>query len=122
MKTVKRSQCLDELTLSDKPGCLYRISNNSKLHWFRHLMLLGSPQDKYVSMSSALIAPSGSGHLQTLADNLLAECVKLHRVSVHFQIPLADLDSLTGRAAHIKFLEDDTLLTNLIHKYPECFF
>ena len=37
MRTVKRSQCLDELALSDKPGldgCLHRLSKNvSSRRW-----------------------------------------------------------------------------------------
>jgi len=45
----------------------------------------------------------------------------LHRVDVNFAITDTTLDSVIGRAAHIRFLECKSLIRMLLYKYDHFF-
>lgn len=59
MQKWKKSGSLLQLSLRDSPDMrqsfLYRLSQKSNLHYFRHILLCGSSQDRYVPMHSARI-------------------------------------------------------------------
>ncbi len=59
MQKWKKSGSLHQLALKDaadiRKTFLYRLSLNSKLHKFRHVLLAGSTQDRYVPWHSARI-------------------------------------------------------------------
>lgn len=59
MQKWKKSGSLLQLSLRDTPDMrrsfLYRLSQKSNLHHFRHVLLCGSSQDRYVPMHSARI-------------------------------------------------------------------
>lgn len=57
MQKWKKSGSLLQLSLKDAPdprrSFLYRLSERSQLHQFRHILLCGSGQDRYVPLHSA---------------------------------------------------------------------
>lgn len=101
---------------------LFKLSQTEGLAWFRHVVLLSSPQDKYVTEHSARIeSPQSDEFTARMAQNLLSPCDSVNRLSVDFQIPRNFMGSLTGRAAHVQFLEDETLMRLLLYNHPEYF-
>lgn len=59
MQKWKKSGSLLQLSLKDaadvRQTFLYRLSQKSNLHHFKHVLLCGSSQDRYVPMHSARI-------------------------------------------------------------------
>lgn len=57
MQKWKKSGSLLQLCLRDTPDMrqsfLYRLSQRSNLHYFKHILLCGSSQDRYVPPHSA---------------------------------------------------------------------
>lgn len=57
MQKWKRSGSLLQLSLRDAPdprqSFLYRLAQRSTVHHFRHVLLCGSGQDRYVPLHSA---------------------------------------------------------------------
>lgn len=57
MQKWKKSGSLLQLSLKDAPdprrSFLYRLSERSQLHMFKHVLLCGSGQDRYVPLHSA---------------------------------------------------------------------
>ena len=135
MKTWRKSQCLSQLRLADKPSnelqdcCLYKISEMKGLAWFRHVILVSSYQDTYAPFDSARIQICEQANRDTTLGNIYIKMARnllhslpqdvLYRIDVDFSISETNLDSLIGRTAHIQFLECQNLMKMLIYRFKE---
>ena len=121
------SKSLLQLSLKDAPdptdSFLYHLSESPSLECFRHVVLLASPQDKYVPYHSAKIAKASqdaafqsdlSLHMmQNILEPLRKARVNLVRISVDHSIP-ASANSFIGRAAHIAMLDNELFIEKLV--------
>ena len=122
------SRSLLQLSLKDAPNpmdsFLYHLSEAPSLECFRHVVLMTSPQDKYVPYHSAKIASAGKdGSFQSdlslhMMHNILEPLrkarVNLVRLSVDHSIP-ASANSFIGRAAHIAMLDNELFIQKLVN-------
>ena len=122
-----QSQSLLQLSLKDSPNLrdtfLYHLSESQTFECFRHVVLLTSPQDKYVPHQSAHLYTNGdtstalSRILEEMASNMLLSMeqfgVDLVRVTVHHSLPTS-AHSVIGRAAHIAMLDNDLFVEKFI--------
>ena len=131
LKNVRRSKSLHQIALTDSRdlrGCyMYQLAHRFSLpQLFRHVILVSSPQDRYVPYHSARVetcaqqsgtvdAKGGKGRARVLGEmrKVLMEphgyrpCT-VTRCDVHYSAPKKlTLDRIVGRAAHIDFLETD---------------
>jgi hypothetical protein len=122
------SQSLLQLSLKDSPdfrdSFLYHLSESQTFECFRHVVLLSSPQDKYVPQQSAHLL-TGNEEGTTLLAKVLEEMavrmmtsmehfgVDLVRVTVHHSLPTS-AHSVIGRAAHIAMLDNDLFVEKFI--------
>ncbi len=62
LKKFKKNNVMKQLTLADakdtEDTVLFRLSEMEGLHWFRHIALLSSFQDRYVPFESSRIEVS----------------------------------------------------------------
>lgn len=121
------SKSLLQLSLKDAPSprdaFLYHLSEAPSFECFRHVVLLTSPQDKYVPYHSAKLATvSQDGSLQSnlsleMMQNILEPMreakVNLVRVSVDHSIPTST-NSVIGRAAHIAMLDNELFIEKFV--------
>lgn len=121
------SKSLLQLSLKDAPNpsdsFLYHLSESSSLEYFRHVVLLASPQDKYVPYHSAKISTlSQDAAFQSsislrIMHNILEPLRKAHvnlvRLSVEHAIPTS-ANSFIGRAAHIAMLDNEIFIRKLV--------
>jgi len=90
---------------------------------------LSSYQDQYAPFESARIqvskkSDSSKGTIyQQMAKNILSHVTTDHvyRIDINFKIEEKNLDSMIGRAAHIKFLESQALMRMLIFRFGNFF-
>ena len=129
------SKSLLQLSLKDAPNprdsFLYHLSEAPSFEYFRHVVLLSSPQDKYVPYHSALIAASTQdGSLQSslsleMMQNILTPLregkVNLVRISVDHSLP-ASANSVIGRAAHIAMLDNDLFIEKFVSVHLSQYF
>ena len=134
MKKWKRSQCLAQLSLTDaetlEETFLYQLAQDESIGLFDILVLVSSPQDRYVPYSSSRMelapealysAEKGSVYMAIL-DALFSslESTTVIRLDVVFGLDSVSLDTMVGRAAHILFLDSAaflSLLANLLKIY-----
>lgn len=135
LRRWRGAQCLRELCLDDGPPTdtlLYRLSKQPVLSHFRNVLLVSSPEDRYVPHHSARIqlcdeavhdARYGSVFV-AMVHNLLAPLVdtKLLHIDVHFGEPpspqmLSQLDAAIGRRAHIAFLDNHAFVQSFVSQY-----
>jgi pimeloyl-ACP methyl ester carboxylesterase len=135
LKKWRKSKCLQQLSMSENPSLrqcfLYELSTKKGLGWFKHIMLVSSYQDQYAPYDSARMEltlksgnePEKAEIYEEMTRNLLAgmNVEALYRLDINFRMPEKSLDTLIGRAAHIQFLENQTLMKMIIHRYPELF-
>lgn len=135
LKKWRKSKCLQQLSMSEHTNLrqcfLYELSSKKGLGWFKHIMLVSSYQDQYAPYDSARIEltlktgnePERAEIYEEMTRNLLAgmNVEALYRLDINFRMPEKSLDTLIGRAAHIQFLENQTLMKMIIHRYPELF-
>lgn len=125
LNKLQRVPSLVELQMKDNAPeqcTLYQLSQAEGLAWFKHVVLLSSPQDKYVTAHSARIESSQADDFPAqMARNLLCARDSVNRLSVDFKISRSFMGSLTGRAAHVQFLENETLMKSLLYNHPEYF-
>jgi predicted alpha/beta hydrolase family esterase len=138
LKKWKKSESLKELSMSDantmEESYLFRLSEISKLEWFKNIVLVSSFQDSYVAFESARMQfrkeentekPSSAKNkvYEQMAKNLLANVPSnvVYRLDVNFKIQEKNLDSFIGRAAHIRFLENQPLMRMIVSRYAEFF-
>eukprot|EP00697_Spironema_sp_BW2_P008840 gnl/Spiro4/23563_TR11642_c0_g1_i1.p1 gnl/Spiro4/23563_TR11642_c0_g1~~gnl/Spiro4/23563_TR11642_c0_g1_i1.p1 ORF type:complete len:670 (-),score=217.60 gnl/Spiro4/23563_TR11642_c0_g1_i1:54-2063(-) len=134
-KMYRRSSCLKQLSLSDGKeleNCyLYQLSQARVLEYFSHILLVSSPQDRYVPIHSARIescadAPKdgkkGRVFMQ-MVDNLLSPLKGHHvlRVNVMFSIQGGLLQNAIGRTAHILFLDSSFFFRMFVYSYRRYF-
>lgn len=125
----RRSECLDQLTLRDSTEftqtLIYRSSADCCLGWFKRVLLVGSHQDQYAPLSSSTISPPLDDERCLMLATLLLDQIpgdRLVRVFTHFKLRDANsIDSVIGRAAHIKFLESTSLIQLLIMTNSDMF-
>ncbi|XP_022895917.1 protein FAM135B-like isoform X1 [Olea europaea var. sylvestris] len=143
LKKLKGTQCIHQLTFTDDPDLqntfLYKLSKEKTLENFRNIILLSSPQDGYVPYHSARIemCPASSGDsskkgkaflemLNNCMDQIRASSTEYRvfmRRDVNFDISLQgrNLNTIIGRAAHIKFLETDIFARFIMWSFPDLF-
>ena len=135
LKKWRKSKCLQQLSMSDSSNFqqtfMYELSLKKGLGWFKHVFLVSSYQDQYAPFDSARMELSekvandqlrGQIYIEmanSLLSGISAEC--LYRLDINFRISEKSLDSFIGRAAHIQFLENQTLMKMIIYRYPELF-
>jgi hypothetical protein len=118
LNLFKKSQVLEQLTMrdADRPeDCeLYRLASMAHLGWFRRILLVGSNQDRYAPLYSAILSNENSDSIQMKLQSRILESLSLtmyHTIDVSFDIQQGPtLDTVLGRAAHIKFLESPVLV------------
>ena len=104
---------------------------------FRHVLLVGSQQDKYVPLYSSLLRSPGADEptpassakrvelLRRMVDGALESMAVSHlvRIDVHFRDKPKQfsLDQLAGRAVHTKFLENVEFLRLFSARFARCF-
>ena len=129
------SKSLLQLSLKDAPNptdsFLYHLSEAPSLKYFRHVVLLASPQDKYVPYHSAKISTlTRDAAFQTsislrIMQNILEPLRKAHvnlvRVSVDHAIPTST-NSVIGRAAHIAMLDNELFIKKLVSMHLAQYF
>jgi len=134
LKKWKKSTCLKELTMTDaekiEDTYLYKLSKNKGLGWFKIVAFLSSYQDQYAPFESARIQvgkkssyDSKSQAYAQMAKNILSEITTdyVYRIDVNFKMEEKNLDSMIGRAAHIKFLESQALMRMLVYRFANFF-
>ena len=129
------SKSLLQLSLKDAPNpydsFMYHLSESPSLECFRHVVLLASPQDKYVPYHSAKIATLSQDAsfqssislrmMQNILEPLRKAQVNLVRISVDHSIPTS-ANSVIGRAAHIAMLDNELFIQKLISLHLAQFF
>ncbi|KAH9589995.1 hypothetical protein MS3_00010308 [Schistosoma haematobium] len=131
MQKIKKSESLSQLRLRDDPDLrntyLYRLSTNPGLDLFRYVLLVGSPQDRYVPYHSTRIelckaAIKDSSTLgiiyMEMVTNLLQRFIQSTRTTVvrydvHYNLTNS-ANTLIGRAAHIAVLDSEIFLEKFI--------
>ena len=122
-----QSQSLLQLSLKDSSNLrdtfLYQLSEAQTFECFRHVMLLSSPQDKYVPFQSARLCTGGEGTTaldkvhEEMASRMMLSMeqfgVNLTRVTVHHALPTS-AHSVIGRAAHIAMLDNELFVEKLV--------
>ncbi|KAL5844605.1 hypothetical protein ACOSQ4_010563 [Xanthoceras sorbifolium] len=141
LKKLKNTQCIHQLTLTDDPDLektfFYKLCKQKTLEYFRHIILLSSPQDGYVPYHSARIelcqtasfdySKKGKAFLEMLnscLDQIRAPSCEnrvFMRCDVNFDTSAygKNFNSIIGRAAHIDFLESDTFAKFVMWSFPE---
>lgn len=134
LKKWRKIRCLDQLTMTDtsdaKESFLYKLSSSSGLEHFKWVVVVSSKQDNYAPYKSSRVevCPSWnknankeaySSMVQNFWEGIQHE--RVLRLSVHFDLPERNLDKAIGRAAHIKFIENQSLMRMIIHSYSFLF-
>lgn len=134
LKKWKQSCSIKELSLAESSPItstyLYKMSKMEGMAWFKHVALVSSYQDQYVSFDSARIEVSTRVHKSAKA-NLYLEMARnivgqlttpaLYRININFNVKEKSLDTFIGRAAHIQFLDNPAYIQMLVSRYPEFF-
>lgn len=128
----KRSRSMEQLAFRDAEPFtetfLYRLAQENTLGQFRHVVLLGNPEDLFVPMQSALVehckasardaTPMGTAYremvgslLTSIRDSEKTETL-VRYMTVH-RNQTANTNKITGRAAHIAPVEDCIFIEKL---------
>uniref|UniRef100_W5LCY1 Family with sequence similarity 135 member B n=1 Tax=Astyanax mexicanus TaxID=7994 RepID=W5LCY1_ASTMX len=130
MQKLKKSGSLLQLTFRDHPDprqtFLYTLSQKPGLQFFRNVVLVASPQDRYVPFHSARIemcrtalrdrttGPVYTEMINNLLQPLLdAPNCRLIRQNVFHALPNT-ANTLIGRAAHIAVLDSELFLEKFL--------
>ncbi|CAG9089307.1 unnamed protein product [Plutella xylostella] len=132
MQKWKKSGSLLQLSLKDQPdprrSFLYRLSERSQLHYFKHILLCGSGQDRYVPLHSARLELCKAAAKDTsllgqayreMVHNMVsplaarASSVAVVRYDVQHALPHT-ASALVGRAAHIAALDSDLFIEKFL--------
>ncbi|KAI5077732.1 hypothetical protein GOP47_0007556 [Adiantum capillus-veneris] len=143
LKKLKASPCMHQLTFTDEANIqdcfLFKLSEEKTFEYFQNVLLLSSPQDRYVPYHSARVemcqaaardsrrgAVYMSMHRNCMDQILKPTIVERNflRCDVNFNTSsqARSLNNLIGRTAHIEFLETDTFLRFLMWTFPKYFF
>ncbi|CAD6190973.1 unnamed protein product [Caenorhabditis auriculariae] len=129
----KRSRSMEQLALRDalnfNESFLFSLSANQSFGNFRHILLIGTPNDLFVPAHSALIEPSksssrdpsalGSAYREMMNNvlsniNSSAKTETFIRYTTFHKVATAHSNRLTGRAAHIAAVEDAIFIEKLL--------
>eukprot|EP01018_Ginkgo_biloba_P018492 Gb_06821 [translate_table: standard] len=142
-KKLKGSPCMHQLTFTDEANIqssfLFKLSQEKSLENFQNIILLSSPQDRYVPYHSARIemcqaamrdSRKGSGYttmLKNCLDQILLPATAdrtFIRCDVNFDTSsqARTLNNFIGRAAHIEFLETDIFARFIMWSFPKLFY
>ncbi|EEC20016.1 hypothetical protein IscW_ISCW014234, partial [Ixodes scapularis] len=127
MQKWKKSGSLLQLSMKDtadvRQSFLYKLSQKPGLEFFKHILLFGSSQDRYVPIHSARIEPckaaikdntSTGAAYREMVHHLLRPLasktdISLVRYDVQHALP-SSANSLIGRAAHIAVLDSELFI------------
>ncbi|XP_078038372.1 protein FAM135A isoform X2 [Augochlora pura] len=131
MQKLKKSGSLLQLAMKDasdvRRSFMFRLSEKSNLEKFKHVLLCGSAQDRYVPLHSARIelckaavrdsSDQGAAY-RDMVHNILYPVmsttgVSLVRYDVHHALP-ATANALIGRAAHIAVLDSELFIEKFL--------
>eukprot|EP00850_Spirogloea_muscicola_P008276 SM000044S15923 [mRNA] locus=s44:45125:50474:- [translate_table: standard] len=143
LKRFKQATVMHELTFTDRADIndcyLFRLSQSKTFECFKHVLLISSPQDRYVPYHSARIemCPAAmrdskrGAFYATMVQGCLGPLLKavantemmFVRCDVNFVAsPQAgSLNNMIGRTAHIEFLETDTYMHFFLGAHRDCF-
>eukprot|EP00850_Spirogloea_muscicola_P000316 SM000001S04718 [mRNA] locus=s1:1835532:1841174:- [translate_table: standard] len=143
LKRFKQATVMHELTFTDRADIndcyLFRLSQSKTFECFKHVLLISSPQDRYVPYHSARIemcpaamrdskrgafyATMVQGCLGPLLKAVATTEMMFVRCDVNFVAsPQAgSLNNMIGRTAHIEFLETDTYMHFFLGAHRDCF-
>lgn len=142
LKKLKASPCMHQLTFTDEASIqdcfLFKLSEEKTFEYFQNVLLLSSPQDRYVPYHSARVEmcqaaarDSRRGSAYTMMhrncmDQILKPSIverNFLRCDVNFNTSsqARSLNNLIGRTAHIEFLETDIFLRFLMWTFPKYF-
>ncbi|KAJ8688273.1 hypothetical protein QAD02_024068 [Eretmocerus hayati] len=131
MQKWKKSSSLLQLAMKDSSNVrrsfMFRLSQKSNLQRFKHVLLCGSAQDRYVPLHSARIElckaavrdPTDQGAAyREMVQNILYPIISspntsLVRYDVHHALP-PTANALIGRAAHIAVLDSDLFIEKFL--------
>ncbi|GLI64796.1 hypothetical protein VaNZ11_008202 [Volvox africanus] len=138
LKSIGKGKCLHQLTFSDATqltDCyLYRLAHECPLSVFKLVVVVSSPQDRYVPYHSSAITTC----LQAERDSRRGRCYNemlraltagvgggthLFRLAVDFSLRAKSFSfsKLVGRTAHIEFIESQLyvglMMWGLVHRY-----
>lgn len=131
MQKWKKSGSLLQLSLKDnldpRQSFLYKLSQKPGLEFFKHVLLVGSSQDRYVPYHSSRIEmckaaqreSSGLGSVYgEMVANILTPIVnnprcKLIRYDVFHALP-STANTIIGRAAHIAVLDSEIFIEKFL--------
>jgi len=107
-------------TSNPRQSLLYLLSCLSPFTSFRKIILIASPQDRYVPISSALILPRKGGSsperestVNEMVSNLMKSLIQSSKViSLKINFSGSKFDVM-GRRAHVSLLEDDAFVESL---------
>lgn len=120
------STSLKQVSMQDSPDLqeqfLYRLSEYEGLQWFKHVYLVGSYQDSYTPVESALIEipeTVTSPQFASMAQSIVSCVQHLYRLDVSYKLKPGLMDQLTGRAAHVEVIMDPHLMRTVMHSFAE---
>ncbi|KAH7285412.1 hypothetical protein KP509_33G027000 [Ceratopteris richardii] len=142
LKKLKASPCMHQLTFTDETNIqdcfLFKLSEEKTFEYFQNILLLSSPQDRYVPYHSARVemcqaaardSKRGSAYTsmhrncmeQILKPSIVERTFVKCDVNFNTSLQARTLNNLIGRTAHIEFLETDTFLRFLMWAFPKYF-
>ncbi|CAF1327656.1 unnamed protein product [Rotaria sordida] len=130
MQKWKKSCSLSQMSFKDhvdpKQTYLYKLSKKPCLEYFKNILLIASPQDRYVPFHSARIEVCKAALKDTVYGSIYVEMINnllepiLRNPSITFvrynafhNIP-SSTNNLIGRAAHIAILDSELFVEKLI--------
>ena len=135
MKRWKKSLALEQISLTDsrdyKSSFFYQLSTIGGLqHFKKKVLLVGSHSDTYSPYHSARIEmcraalddlTGAGGDYRRMLENIWksVDPSKVEKVDVSFKFEKSNLDTVLGRAAHIKFLDSVELTAILCLAWRE---
>ena len=133
-KKLSLNRTISEMSLADttkiSETTLYRLSQQKSISWFKTVVMVGSSQDSYGPLESAIIhrsqriqALANSKIIESMIDNLVENLskTKFIRLRVNMKISEKSLDSFIGRTAHIQFIDNYFLAKMIIYRFHELF-
>lgn len=131
---VRGTPALKEISLSDSKAIedttLYDLSKGKGLDWFNSVILVGSTQDCYSPIESAIIQMSerlenskiykGLKKMQRSLTKKLRKC-EVHRINVNYLMAEGSIDTYIGRKAHIQFIDNHELIKMIMFRYSHIF-
>lgn len=130
MSKWKRSSSLDQLSMSDasdpRETFMFKLSAQPGFQFFKHVLLVSSPQDRYVPVSAALLHTCHKAESERIMSPVYKEMVQnllgplianpettVSRIYVMLPSGTRTLNSLIGRTGHIAVLDDDAAVEQL---------